>query len=116
MRFATPALATALIGLAAAAPFNISSKYGFPNPNATQLVPIQEKADGTLSNAPPPAKLNPASVPVFQVIAFNEEFEVAFFESLIQNITHNVEGFRLESRQDKRELLDVLKTVLAVRP
>ncbi|KAK3372724.1 hypothetical protein B0H63DRAFT_503733 [Podospora didyma] len=87
-----------------------TAALGFPNPNTTQLVTIQEKADGTLPSAPPLPQFNPASVPVFQVIAFNEEFEVAFFQSLIHNITHDVEGFRLESRQDKRELLDVLES------
>ncbi|KAK3342176.1 hypothetical protein B0T25DRAFT_574478 [Lasiosphaeria hispida] len=120
MRFTTAiASAAAFAGLAVAAPavqpraFSIPAGDGFPSPNPAQLAVINDLADGTLSNAPPPAKINEASFPVFQLIAFNENFEVAFFSSLIQNITNGVPGFDLPSSPKKDELLDILQTVLA---
>jgi hypothetical protein len=131
MHFATFLSAvTALAGLAAAAPaghpappagaaptpFVIPTDDGFPNPNPDQLKVIQQIADGTLSNAPPPAKINESSFPVFQLIAFNEQFEVAFFSSLIYNVTNDVPGFSLKDPKKKDELLDILETVLAVGP
>ncbi|KAK0726186.1 hypothetical protein B0T21DRAFT_293618 [Apiosordaria backusii] len=85
---------------------------GFPNPNATQLVVIENTADGTLSDAPPPPSLNESSIPIFQLINFNENFEVAFFASLIENITANVAGFTLPTEK-KEEILEILETVLA---
>lgn len=125
---------TALVGLAAAAPFQhggppggapaaqsgpqvpyaIPTDDGFPTPNPDQLKVIQQIADGTLSNAPPPAKINESSFPVFQLIAFNEQFEVAFFSSLLYNVTNDVPGFTLPNPKKKDELVDILETVLAV--
>lgn len=91
------------------------STDGFPEPNAQQLLDIETAADGTLSNAPPPPKLEPSSLTAFQLIAFNELFETAYFSSLINNITANVPGFQLPSQAKQEELLDVLHTILAVR-
>ena len=97
-------------------PFSIPTDDGFPTPNPDQLMVIQQIADGTLSNAPPPAKLNESSFPVFQLIAFNENFEVAFFSSLLHNITTGVKGFDdFPNQMKKMELVDILQTVLAVR-
>ncbi|KAK4223796.1 hypothetical protein QBC38DRAFT_486934 [Podospora fimiseda] len=87
--------------------------YGFPNPSAEQLRAISDHADGTLSNAPPPPKLNPSSFPVYQLLAFNEHFEVAFFSSLIQNITLELPGYQVSSPAKKSEILEILDTVLA---
>ncbi|KAK4197559.1 hypothetical protein QBC40DRAFT_231969 [Triangularia verruculosa] len=85
---------------------------GFPNPNATQLEFIENLADGTLSDAPPPPSLNESSIPIFQLINFNENFEVAFFTSLIENITTDEAGFTLPTEK-KEQILDILTTVLA---
>ncbi|KAK4169623.1 hypothetical protein QBC43DRAFT_306465 [Cladorrhinum sp. PSN259] len=85
---------------------------GFPNPNAEQLRSISNRADGGLSNAPPPEKLNASSIPIFQLLAFNEHFEVAFFSSLINNISTNTPGYELEAAK-KVEVLEILDTVLA---
>ncbi|CAK7224773.1 hypothetical protein SBRCBS47491_005666 [Sporothrix bragantina] len=86
---------------------------GFPNPSADQLTTINQQADGTLSNAPPPPALNASSIPIFQLINFNENFEVAFFNSLIYNITNDVPGFQVPFGSEKQALLSVLQTVLA---
>lgn len=99
----------------APAPYSIPTDDGFPSPSPDQLMVIQQIADGTLSNAPPPAKLNESSFPVFQLIAFNENFEVAFFSSLLHNITTGVKGFDdFPNKKKKMELVDILQTVLAV--
>ncbi|KAK3939732.1 hypothetical protein QBC46DRAFT_387123 [Diplogelasinospora grovesii] len=120
MRLVTAAAlcsAAAFAGFSAAAPliprYDSPAAMGYPNPNDAQLKAIQNLADGTLSNAPPPPKLEPSSLTAFQLIAFNEEFEVAFFSSLIENITNSVPGFDLPSQEKKDELLDILETVLA---
>lgn len=109
----------ALAGVASALPaiprsYNIPAGDGFPNPSPEQLTAIQQKAGGQLSNAPPPPKLAPSSLTAFQLIAFNENFEVAFFSSLIDNITNNVPGFELSDSKKKDDLLSILETVKAV--
>jgi len=111
--------ALAFAGAAIAAPhstrrsFSVPSDDGFPAPNAQQLLDIERIADGTLSNAPPPPKLEASSLTAFQLIGFNELFEVAYFKSMIDNITANVQGFQLPSQAKKDELLDILQTILA---
>lgn len=112
-----PALA-ALAGLASAAPavtrdFTDPTTNGFPNPNAQQLMIIEKEADGQISNAPPPPTLANSSLTAFQLIAFNELFEVAFFSSLVYNITNNVTGFETDA-DERMKLLNILDTVTAV--
>lgn len=48
---------------------------------------------------------------VFELIAFNELFEVAFFTSLIQNITNDVPGFEIGNAGVKKFVLDALVAV-----
>lgn len=115
MHFSKLLSSIVLTGLATALPqgYSAPTADGFPNPSASQLAAIQVVADGQLSNAPPPPKLAASSLTAFQLIAFNENFEVAFFSSLIQNITDDVDGFKLEATE-KKEVLNVLTTVKAV--
>ncbi|KAJ4410959.1 hypothetical protein N0V82_009110 [Gnomoniopsis sp. IMI 355080] len=114
MHFSTFLSMAAFTGLATALPqgFSAPTEDGFPNPNPSQLAAIQVIADGQLSNAPPPAKLADSSLTAFKLIAFNENFEVAFFSSLMDNITDEVAGYQLEA-SEKKELLNVLQTVKA---
>jgi len=110
----------ALAGAAFAAPagqggFSVPTDDGFPAPNADQLRVISKIADGTLSNAPPPPKLNESSHVLFQLVAYNELHEVAYFDSLIYNISNNVKGYEFKNPKKKDEFLDILRTVLAVR-
>lgn len=44
-------------------------------------------------------------------IAFNELFEVAFFTSLINNITAGVDGFKLGNGTHDKQILDDLKAI-----
>ncbi|KAL6797270.1 hypothetical protein GGI42DRAFT_330416 [Trichoderma sp. SZMC 28013] len=86
---------------------------GFPTPNAQQLRAIEETADGTLSNAPPPATLADSTLQSLQVIAVNEEFEVAYFRSLLANVTTGVPGFESWKGYGKAELEKILKVIIA---
>ena len=70
------------------------------------------QAHGTLPNGPLPSSLAAGDVTSFELIAFNEIFEVAFFTSLISNITNNVPGFEVGSEGVKNF---VLKTLIAVQ-
>ena len=68
-------------------PFKFPLANGFPSPNATALAAIQKTAHGTLPNGGLPKKLSDASAATLQLIAFNEIFEVAYFNSLLTNLT-----------------------------
>ncbi len=108
--------AASLAGLASAAPaVAVRADAGFPAPNAQQLQAINRQADGTLAvGGPTPPPLNKSSIATFQLIAFNELFEVAFFTSLIQNITTGNFDAKFRSTDRRDELVSVLETVLAV--
>lgn len=70
-------------------PFKFPLDNGFPDikvPSA-ELTAIQKQAHGTIPNGPLPKQLSDASATNFQLIAFNEIFEVAYFTSLLKNIT-----------------------------
>jgi len=112
---------TALAGLAGGAPapvaprgYSVSADDGFPDPSPEQLAEISKQAGGTLSNAPPP-KINASSVPIFQLVAFNENFEVAYFSSMIHNLTSGYYDKELEKNpKEKKVLLEILQTISAV--
>ena len=107
----------ALMGLAAAyvAPRTPPVDDGFPNPNPQQLLSIEQKADGLLSNLPPPDSLSQAGITNFQLIAFNENLEVSFFDQIIKNITNYVPGFASHTTgYSQATLLEILDTVKAV--
>ncbi|KAK5130641.1 hypothetical protein LTR08_001851 [Meristemomyces frigidus] len=93
-------------------PFTFPLAIGFPNVSDATLRDIEEQAHGTLPNGALPTELNATSVTVLQLIAFNEAFEVAFFTSLLQNITDNVSGYQIDSHV-LREF--VLETLIAVQ-
>lgn len=61
---------------------------------------------------PLPSDLSDDSITSFQLIAFNEMFEVAFFSELVENITNEVDGYQFN--QKTSDVLDTLSTVLAV--
>ncbi len=114
MRFTHIATLLALAGYVVAAPTGPQSEPpaaapsptfplpdGFPKPNPQQLKEIQRIAGGSLPNGPLPKKLTPAATAVLQLLELNEVFEVAFFTSLLHNITTNVPGYELTG--EKRE-------------
>jgi hypothetical protein len=122
MQLTTLISAAALVGLTMAAPaplapraFTIPTDDGYPNPNDAQLAAISRQADGTLSNGPAPKVAN-GSLPIFQLIAFNENFEVAYFASMLQNLTSGLYDHELAKvpKDVKDDLVEIIKTILAV--
>ena len=99
--------------IAGQTPFTFPLANGFPNVSDATLRSIEEQAHGTLPNGPLPTELNATSVTVIQLIAFNEAFEVAFFTSLLQNITNNVEGYQIDSHVLRDFVLATLTAVQA---
>lgn len=87
---------------------------GMPSPSPDQLKMIEQNAHGTLPNGPPPPVISSEGIVNLQLIAFNELFEVAFFNSLITNITNKVEGYDIDDEEDRVKTLNALKAILAV--
>ncbi|QDS70671.1 hypothetical protein FKW77_001237 [Venturia effusa] len=107
-----PALLAAPVAQAStnAVPF---SSPGFPNPNAAQLLAIEVQAHGTLPDGSPPTMISANGITNLQLIEFNENFEVAFFGSLLNNITTNVPGFEINDPKDRGIVIDALTAILA---
>ncbi|KAM0664400.1 hypothetical protein ACQRIU_006982 [Beauveria bassiana] len=89
----------------------IANRDSFPKPNAQQSLSIAKDAGGLLSNVPLPTKLGPGSKTTFQLIAFTELIEVAFFNSLLQNVTKGIEGYKVNAHSEK--ITKILTTVRA---
>lgn len=49
-----------------------------------------------------------------KLIAFNELFEVAYFNDLLLNVTNNVPGYEIENADERKFVIKVLTAVLAV--
>ena len=110
--FAILGLLPFLATFASAAPQSFPLKNGFPNPSPDVVNDIQQQALGTLPNGPAPAKLANSSCTSFQVIAFNEIHEVAFFTQLLANITAHHPGDYAIHDSKKKDL--VVKTITAI--
>ena len=105
----------ALIGLSSAAPFIFPLGNGFPiiaNPSA-QLTAIEQQAQGTLPNGPPPPSIQPDSLTNLRLIAFNELSEVAFFTELLTNVTNNYQGYQFEDDSVRKFVLATLTAIQA---
>lgn len=117
--------ATALLGLSAVATaaalpakraVNVNEfplSDGFPNPDSSQLMDIEQRAQGTLPNGPPPATISEAGLNNLRVIALNELFEVAFFSELLTNVTNGVTGYQVNDAAEKEFILKALTAVRA---
>lgn len=113
-----------LVALSTAAPTqrrsvnnNLSDEFedidSFPSPNAQQLLSIEQQAHGTLSNGTPPASVSPDTILSLQVIAAQEQFEAAFFEQLLTNVTNCESGFEIDD-EDARDLaINALTAIVA---
>ncbi|KAF2430137.1 late sexual development protein [Tothia fuscella] len=84
-------------------------------PNNQQLQKIEELAHGTLPNGPPPppGAISAEGITNLQLVEFNENFEVAFFSSLLFNVTTNVSGFEISDSKQRDFVIEVLTAVLA---
>jgi hypothetical protein len=123
MRFLEPVVALlSMVSLVSAAPVSERTPDvdqdlpdGLPYPSPSELALVEQHAHGTLPNTSPPPVISNKGITNLQLIAFNELFEVAFFNELITNITENVEGYRFSDADDKSLVLASLKAILAVR-
>ncbi|CEJ58855.1 hypothetical protein PMG11_07501 [Penicillium brasilianum] len=117
MRFLDLAVAlSSLATFVTAAPTSLGKSQlpdGLPSPSPEQLDLIKQAAHGTLPNGPPPPVISSDGIVNLKLIAFNELFEVAFFNELITNITNNVEGYDIDDEEDHIKTLDALKAILA---
>ena len=111
MQFATAVLS--LASLAAATPFKFPLSNGFPNPSPQAIELIQKNAGGTLPNGALPTKLSATDILDFKVVAGQEIFEVAFFTSLLNNITNGVPGYECTG-YDKKQIEALFFEIRAV--
>lgn len=96
----------------AAAPFSFPLPNGFPNLNATAMAEVFKLAGGTLPNGALPSSLKANGVQALQLIAANEQFEVAYFSELLANVTNDVPGY---SVAEKDYVVKTLTAVVNVR-
>lgn len=119
MRYSSLAVAGSVLAASVAAapynpfPLNIT---GFPNATASQVATIQQQAGGSLPNGGLPSSLSDAATLTLQLIALNENFEVAYFNQLVNNITTGVSGYSADGNGLNRTyVLQTLQAILAVR-
>ncbi|CAO1615291.1 unnamed protein product [Parajaminaea phylloscopi] len=86
---------------------------GFPDPSADAAAEIQVAAHGTLPNGPLPNKLSEEEKTSLQLVALNELFEVAFFTSLLYNVTNTVDGFTDFQGETQDYVVKTLQSILA---
>jgi hypothetical protein len=86
---------------------------GFPSLSGQQLLSVEAIAHGTLPNGAPPPSLSQQGGVNLQFIEFNENFEVAFFASLLHNITTGVGGFEISDASQKTFIINAITAVLA---
>ncbi|QIW98501.1 hypothetical protein AMS68_004019 [Peltaster fructicola] len=96
-------------------PFTFPLANGFPNVAipSDALTQIQRTAQGTLPNGGLPANVSANSAEAFKIVAFNEIFEVAYFNALINNITNNVPGYAFVDDASKQSVLKKLNAIQA---
>jgi hypothetical protein len=87
---------------------------GFPAPDAQQLLNIEQRAHGTLSNGSVPANISEDTILSLQVIAAEEQFEAAFFQELLTNVTSGVTGFYIENWEARELAINSLTAIVAV--
>ena len=87
---------------------------GFPNPSKQQVLKIYEQAHGTLSNSTPPSTVDPDTILSLQVIVAEEEFEAAFYQQLLTNVTMEVPGFHIENLEAREVVVKALTAIVAV--
>ncbi|EAW17751.1 putative sexual development protein (LsdA) [Aspergillus fischeri NRRL 181] len=90
-----------------------------PFPSPGQVREIELRAHGTLPNTPPPNNISRQGIVNLQWIAFNENFEVAFFNSLLHNVTNNVTGYEIpsdddEGKEDEEDRDMVIRSLTAI--
>ncbi|KAK2063350.1 late sexual development protein [Colletotrichum caudatum] len=99
-----------LAGLSAAAPLERRGYTALIPSSPEDIKKVELEARGSLPNSAPPPKLEQSSLTAFQLIQFNEQFEVAFFTSMLENVTNGGNGW---DTPDKDKLVESLKVIVA---
>lgn len=94
-------------------PFSFPLSNGFPNPNQAEINATETQAGGTLPDGPAPTGLAADDITSFQLIAFNEIYEVAFFTDLLYNVTNNVAGFTVGDANTRTIIINALTSIQA---
>ncbi|KAH8688839.1 putative sexual development protein [Talaromyces proteolyticus] len=85
----------------------------FPSPNQQQLENTEQRAHGTLSNSTPPAKVDPDTIISLQLIAAQEQFEAAFFQQLLSNVSNAEPGYVIENANAAELAISALTAIVA---
>ena len=95
-------------------PFKYPLSNGFPNlgPADPAVAQIQQQAHGTLPNRASAMVISPESALVWEVIGFNALFEVAFFSSLLKNLTHSGPSLVLDAAE-RQGVVDAITVIQA---
>ncbi|VUC22092.1 unnamed protein product, partial [Clonostachys rosea] len=109
MRFISTIVAASVVLAEVVAGAAVPNTNGFPNPSPDQITLIEQLAKGKLPDGATPTSLKANTATALQLIAFNELFETAFFNSLISNITNGVDGYQ----DAPNGALEILTAVLA---
>jgi hypothetical protein len=94
--------------------FSFPLPNGFPNvTDKNDIAAIEQQARGTLANGPLPSNISDLSAVVWSLIAFNEIFEVAYFTSLIANVSNRVDNYEVGTNATRQIVLNALEAVRA---
>ncbi|KAI9374134.1 hypothetical protein BJX61DRAFT_338976 [Aspergillus egyptiacus] len=114
-----------LLALMAAVPFGLAAPTpgpgnlplpdGLPNPSPEQLQKIEHRAHGSMPGLPLPANVSAPGVAGLQMMAFDGFQAVAFFNELLWNITHSIEGYAVRNAVEREFAIRSLETILAQR-
>lgn len=86
----------------------------FPTPSAQEILNIEQRAHGTLSNSSAPATIDPDTVISLQVIAAQEQMEAGFFQQLLTNVTEQGPGFGFRIGAAQQFAIEALTAIVAV--
>lgn len=112
---APPAASSTVVGgaqIKSGNPFSFPLPNGFPNLSADQKAQVNVLAHGIEPNGGAPT-LGADDLTSIQLIAFNEIFEVAFFTSLLSNVTNNVAGFTIADANQRTRIINALVAIQA---
>lgn len=112
--FSIAALMGFLTASQVAQSFTIPTANGFPRPDPEQLSTIEVQANGRLPDLGSPTSLAAEVVTMYQVMAYLEQFEAAYFSSLRSNVSNQEPGYELYNESEKADVLESLGHTIAV--
>ncbi|KFA66608.1 hypothetical protein S40285_03042 [Stachybotrys chlorohalonatus IBT 40285] len=111
--FSIAALMGFLTASQVAQSFTIPTANGFPRPDPEQLSTIEVQANGRLPDLGSPTSLAAEVVTMYQVMAYLEQFEAAYFSSLRSNVSNQEPGYELYNESEKADVLESLGHTIA---